>query len=239
MSIKTQLIFALVLFSIGFLTVIFFQTSDEEDIRQTRDMWELRSDLEEQQELQQRLQSELNELRLSFLDYESNSTQDQIETLNQSVQQLEKEAGLTQIESEGIKIELKPNYSTEDPENGFPNITPELLHRLINELNAYGANAIAIGEERLMNYTAIREVDDRIYMNQRPLPNLPVTIKVTGEDVDRLYNYMEVSPSKDEFAMHNVTLDITKENHVTLPAYAEEIDFDYISVNEEADLGES
>lgn len=242
MSRKNKLIFSIVLMIIGVMLAIHFQSSPEQEARETRDMWEIRLQLQNEQSNQQSLQNELNELKVVQVQYESTSEQDQIQALNESITLLEEKAGLTDIAGPGILIELVPNYSEQNEQTedlAFPELTPELLNRLINELNSYGANHIAINDERLTNLTAIRYVDDQTYMNQRPLPDLPLTIKISSDDPDRLLSYMEVSQSRDEFAMHNILFDLEKTDDIQIPAYDGELNLQYVEVIEEDKAGGS
>ncbi|WP_440895203.1 DUF881 domain-containing protein [Amphibacillus sp. Q70] len=239
MSLKNKLIYSLVLMILGLMLAIHFQSSSEQEVRETRDMWEIRQQLQNEQNNQQLLQNELNELKIVQAQYESTSEQDQIQALNESISLLEEKAGLTDIVDSGVLIELIPNYNEQTEDLAFPELTPELLNRLINELNSYGANHIAINDERLTNLTAIRNIGDQTYMNQRPLPDLPLTIKIASDDPDRLLSYMEVSQSRDEFAMHNILFELEKTDNVKIPAYDGELNLQYVEVIEDDKAGGS
>ncbi|WP_245751564.1 DUF881 domain-containing protein [Amphibacillus marinus] len=236
MSKANKLLFSLAIAIIGFMIVLYFNSHDDIEVRDTRDAWEIRSQLQIEQQRQQALQAELNVLIEARFDYVSSSEQQQLSTLVNSVDHLKEEAGMTVRRGAGISIELLLERS----EAGIPDgrIMAELIQRLLNELNAYGAEAIAVGNERLVTHTAIREVGDQIYMNQRPLAKPPLTIKVIANDPERLLNYMEVSPSKNEFALHGLSLIIDSDGEVELPAFQDQYKLDLLSVIEENGAGD-
>ena len=82
-------------------------------------------------------------------------------------------------------------------------------------------------------FTAIRYVGDRIHINQRP-PDLPLT---ASDDPDRLLSYIEVSQSRDEFAMYNIQFNLEKREDINIPAYDKKIQLDYVEVVEEDKVG--
>lgn len=239
MSQKNKTTFSLAMMIFGIMLAIHFQSSSEQEVRETRDMWEIRSQLQSEQNNQQVLQNELNDLKAVQAQYESTSEQDQIKALNESITSLREKAGLTDIVGPGIQIELVPNYGERSDPLFFPELTPELLNRLVNEINLYGANHIAINDERLMNLTAIRLVGNQIYINQRPLPDLPLTVKISSNDPNRLLSYMEVSQSRDEFAMHNISFNIEKVDNLQIPAYDGKLSLQFIEVIEDDKAGGS
>ncbi|UTW70967.1 DUF881 domain-containing protein [Anaerobacillus sp. HL2] len=48
---------------------------------------------------------------------------------------------------------------------------------LINELNIYNAKEIAIGSQRIISTSAIRDVNGVTHVNARRIPNLPLKIR--------------------------------------------------------------
>lgn len=227
---------------IGVMLAIRFQPIPEKEVRETRDMWEIRLQLQNEQHKQQELHAELNELKSIQSQYESASEYEQIRALNDSIETLKEKAGLTQINEPGILIEIFPEEVTEKDAEQIEEmvtleLTAELLHRLINELNSYGATHIAINNERMTNMTAIRPVGDHIHMNQRPLAANPLIVKVTSSDPDRLLSYMEVSQSRNEFNMHNIQFELKRTRDVNIPAYSDDINLEHVKIIEEDEAG--
>lgn len=238
LTIKRRLLFSIVLGIISYLIVIQFRSNHVSEVRDGRDMWEIRSQLQTEQDRQYSLQNEIKELNSIKTQYLTTSEQEQIDALHDSIQLLEEKAGLTDLEVPGINIQLNPDSQLAHDENAIATLTPELLSRLINELNAFGAEAIAIGNERIINISAIRYVGNKIYVNQRPLASLPLEIKVKSANPNRMLNYLEVSQSRDEFAMHHILFDLTVQDHVEIPAFDGEINLDYVTISDDEKEGE-
>lgn len=224
---------------IGFMIVIQIRSiQSPREFRETRDMWEIRTQLQAEQERLQQLQYELNTLINIENNYHESTEQEQIQTLNDSIEELERKSGLTELTDEGVVIELKPNNRLVAEAREHPELTPELLNRLINELNTYGATDISVENERLINHTPIRYVSGKTYMNSRPLPSLPIEIKILSENPERLMNYLEVSQSRDEFRMNNMEFNVRVEE-VTIPSYHSDIRLDLLQYNQGTEAGDS
>lgn len=235
---ENKWIFSLVLAIIGFMVTIQFRSINAPETRDTRDVWEVRIQLQNEQERMQNLQQELADVTDFINAYEQSSEAQQIKTLNESIDELEMKAGLTDIKGSGVVIELKPNSRLVAESREFPDLTTELLSRLINELNIYGAQAIAVENERVMNLTPIREVDGTVYMNHRPLPEMPITVKVLTDNPNRLMSFMEVSQSRDEFMLSQIDFIITEEEDLVLPSYHGDIRLRSLEFNPSYEVGE-
>lgn len=134
---------------------------------------------------------------------------------------LESRAGLTPVSGEGVIIEIKPMYT----DYGFvPQTVPaHLLRFLINELNIYNAKEIAIGNQRIISTSAIRDVNGVTHVNARRIPNLPIQVKVLANDAQKLHHEMIVSQSVEYFAIDNLSLTSTPINFTTVPAFEQSI----------------
>lgn len=220
------------------MIAIQFQSIQEPKERDTRDMWEIRMQLQAEQKAQQVLYQQLDELETTLQLYEDNAEQEQINTLMESVEALQMEAGLTDKTGRGITITINPIYQESDGPQVYPSVTPELLNRLINELNNYGATDIAIGNERYIGITPIRYVNGETYVNNRALSEIPFEIKVLSNDSKRLLDYMEVSQSKDDFIIENMMFEINIEDKLTLPSYDGNIDLEIVELDETNEAGE-
>mgnify|MGYP000468079362 CR=1 FL=1 len=87
-------------------------------------------------------------------------------------------AGLEDVEGPGIIITLDDLNFGQDV--GFPLITHEMMLLLVNELNAAGAEAISINDQRIISSTEIREAGIHININTVELAP-PFTFKAIGE----------------------------------------------------------
>ncbi|MDL4841261.1 DUF881 domain-containing protein [Aquibacillus rhizosphaerae] len=238
MQLRNKIIISLVCAFTGLMIAIQFQSTQEPTERDTRDLWEIRSQLQVEQKKQQQLYQQIAEMESIKDQYEAMSEQEQIDTLVDSIEELEQKAGLTDISGKGILIHINPIYVEMDTEQEYPEISPELLNRLINELNNYGATEIAIENERVINITPIRYVNGKTYVNNRALPSLPLQIKVLAANPERLLDHIEVSQSRDYFAIENLDLTAEVSDELLLPKYEGNINLDNLEVNESQETGE-
>lgn len=239
MNRKVKLIFSLVFAIVGFMVAIQFQSTNAPKERDTRDLFEIRTELQRQQKIQQQLYNKIAELDEMVEQYEGQSEFEKVATLKQSIQKLERKAGLTEVTDKGIEITVQPIFQNVDTGQAYPTVSPELLHRLINELNTYGATDIAIANERITNVSPIRDVNGYTYVNNHPLPPLPMTIKVLANNPDRLNDYMQVSKSIDDFAIENLELEISVKEELTLPKYDQALILEYINGEDNKETGET
>jgi uncharacterized protein YlxW (UPF0749 family) len=219
-----MIIFAIVTTIIGFMVAIQFKTTKEPIVRDTRDILQLRQDLRVEKERQQELNQEIEKqlILLNQLQEKENLEDVMIEALNG----LKERAGLTPVSGEGIILEIKPMYT----DYGFvpQTVPPHLLRILINELNIYNARDIAIGNQRIISTSAIRDVNGVTHVNARRIPNLPLRIKVLTNDAEKLHHEMIVSQSVEYFAIENLSLTSTPINFTTLPGFDQSLRVRYL-----------
>ncbi|WP_338786663.1 DUF881 domain-containing protein [Metabacillus sp. FJAT-53654] len=217
--------------SFSFLTMIFglmlaiqFQTIKEPIVRDTRDMWQLREDLKKEQQLQVELLSEIRKYNEIIETYEAEENQNPEVALKETLNVLKEEAGLTEVTGPGIIITINRLFSEELIGEPLPNISPELLKRLINELNSYDAEEISIQGRRVINSTVIRDINGQTKMDNYSLHTYPIEIKVISENADKLYNRMNASTTDEDFAIDNLNLSVSNPiDSMTIPAYEDTI----------------
>ncbi|WP_026570448.1 MULTISPECIES: DUF881 domain-containing protein [Sediminibacillus] len=234
MKIKQKVIISLVFGLIGLMVAIQFQTNREPDERDTRDLWEIRSQLQEEQKFQQNLYQQIRDAEQTIDQYEETSESEKVQTLKDSLEKLRSKAGLTDLQQPGIVIDISPLFVENENGQPYPSIAPDLLNRLINELNTYGATDIQIANERIVDITPVRSVNGETYVNNHPLPSVPLKIKVLATNPERLKDYMEVSQSKDDFAIENLDMEFTYEEKVNLTGYQGPVQINSMQVLEEA-----
>ncbi|QQZ11535.1 DUF881 domain-containing protein [Heyndrickxia vini] len=212
---------------IGFMLAIQFQTVKEPKVRDTRDIWALRDDLIKEQDLQSKLLEEVrsNEERISK--YKTKIKDSKEIALQETLEELKKEAGQTDIKGPGIVINislLKEALLLGQP---VADVSPILLKRLVNDLNMYGAEQISIDGERLINTTVIRDINGKTKINGHSIKNYPFQIKIITENMDnanKLYNRIQVSPVIDEFVVGNLKISISKpKKSLIIPAFEDSI----------------
>ncbi|KHF28561.1 hypothetical protein LR68_02649 [Anoxybacillus sp. BCO1] len=155
-----------------------FQTSQEPDVRDTRDIWEIRRDLQKEQELHKQLLNEIRKYEETLEKYEQQRSENKGAILRQTVEELKKEAGLTEVVGEGVVLYIEQMYDESYVGPVSDTISADLLRRLINELNMYGAEHISIADQRLVNTTVIRDINGVTKVDSYPLRSFPIEIKV-------------------------------------------------------------
>ncbi len=223
MDRKKTLSFTLITTVIGFMVAIQFQTVKEPVIRDTRDTWELREDALKEQELQLKLIREVRSNEEKISKYETELKQSKELVLRETLNELKAEAGLTEVEGYGIILKVEPAIEELLLGNVVTNVSPDLLKRLVNELNMYNAMHISIDNQRLINTTVIRDINNETKIDGHSLNRMPFEIKVIAENekaAEKLYNRMQVSKSADEFFVDNLKVTVIKpEGMITIPAY--------------------
>ncbi|MGN8645101.1 DUF881 domain-containing protein [Gracilibacillus sp. HCP3S3_G5_1] len=222
---------------IGFMVAILFNTNHQTTNRDTRDTWEIRTALIEEQKIQQSLYMEIAEAENTLQEYQEQTEHQQIESLKNSIEQLREQAGLTEKKGQGLIIKLEPLFLDEEYQE-FPKIDAELLQLFINELNAAGATEMAIENQRIINITPIRDVNGNIYVNNSSIGDLPTEMRVLTEDAEQINNHIEASEIGDYFALENILISLTEQSEIILPAYDDQIelqDVDIVDVQEEGE----
>ncbi|WP_261133910.1 DUF881 domain-containing protein [Bacillus sp. Marseille-Q3570] len=231
---KRRLKFFIMTMIVGFMLAVQFHTNQEPVVRDTRDIWELRNDLESQKQVQQELYAEIYKYEQLIDEYSGSDKKGQLETLELTLADLKKDAGLTEVSGQGIELTIEPLLNDEDLV-GKPafSIHPELLRRLINELNSYGAEEIAIDGERIINTTPIREVNGKTYINDKPISPIPIKIKVLSRDPGKLHTEMLTSQSGEDFARENLLLSSELVDEVSLPPYNQQLRVKFMKEKED------
>ncbi|WNF39041.1 DUF881 domain-containing protein [Bacillaceae bacterium IKA-2] len=214
-----MIIFAIVTTIIGFMIALQFKTTNEPIVRDTRDILELRQDSRIEKERQQELNQEIEKQLLLLNQLKGKDNLEDV--MVNAVNDLKKQAGLTPVSGEGIIIEINSIHT----DYGYipKMVPPHLLWILINELNIYNAKEIAIGNQRIISTSAIRDVNGVTHVNAKRIPELPLKVKVLASDAEKLHHEMIVSQSIEYFAIENLSLTSTPINFVVLPGYDESL----------------
>jgi uncharacterized protein YlxW (UPF0749 family) len=230
---KINASFTLIAVLVGFMIAIQFQTVKEPAERDTRDIWQLREALLKEKELQSNLLSEIRSIEEKLAAYESKRKQSKEQALKDTLEELKIEAGLSEISVPGITIKIETVMEEIKP--GAPVtsvVSPELLKRLLNELNMYDAKYVAIDGRRIINTTVIRDINRETKIDGYTIRTMPIKVVVGVDDnitAEKLYNRMKVSKSTEEFFIENLKLTISKPvENVTVPAYDNSIRIRYM-----------
>jgi uncharacterized protein YlxW (UPF0749 family) len=236
--------FVIITFIIGFMIAIQFQTVQKPIERDTRDIWQLREALLKEKELETNLLKEIRSNDEKIDSYESKKKQSKEETLKNTLQELKAEAGMTEVTGPGIILKIEPvmeNIKLGEPVTKV--ISPDLLKRLLNELNMYEAKYVSIDDQRVINTTVIRDINSDTKIDGHTIKSLPVEVKVIAESkqkAEKLYNRMQGSKSTEEFFIDNLKLTISPPNeNITIPAYDNPIHIRYMEPVKETKGGNS
>lgn len=234
MSIKKNWNFTIIALVIGFMIAIQFQTVQEPVVRDTRDEWQLREDLLKEKELQSKLIREIrsNEEKLAMYVTERKQSKEQV--LQETLDELKREAGLTPITGPGIILSVEPVYEGIVLGQPVSDVSPELLQRLLNELNMNEAKYVSIDGNRIINTTVIRDINNETKIDGHSISGVPFEVRVVAEDMttaEKLYNRMKVSKSVEEFFVDNLRVNVSRPNQsVTVPAYQDPIRIRYMEL---------
>lgn len=215
---------------IGFMLAIQFQAVQEPEVRDTRDMWELKADLLAEQKHQKELLEEINTLEGQLARYQTERSSSKERALKDTLQELKEEAGLTDVDGKGLILTINPLPDDLMLNQSVEQISPELLKRFINELNKYDAEEISVNKERIINTTVIRDVNGITKMDGVVINTFPIEIKVIAADTDKLRDRLKASQVLEELFMENLFLDISEpDSSITIPAYRNAIKVDHMS----------
>lgn len=215
---------------IGFMLAIQFQAVQEPEVRDTRDMWELKADLLAEQKHQKELLEEINTLEGQLARYQTERSSSKERALKDTLEELKEEAGLTDVDGKGLILTINPLPDDLLLNQSVEQISPELLKRFINELNKYDAEEISVNEERIINTTVIRDVNGLTKMDGVAINTFPIEIKVIAADTDKLRDRLKASQVLEELFMENLFLDISEpDSSITIPAYRNAIKVDHMS----------
>jgi uncharacterized protein YlxW (UPF0749 family) len=226
---KQKIYFTVITTIIGFMLAVQFQTTNDPVVRDTRDMWELREDLKKEQELQRQLLEEIRVYDTTLESYQQKRAKSKEIALRETVEELRKEAGLTEVHGQGVIITVEPIYGENYVGPVIETVSPYLLNRLINELNMYGAKEIAIADQRIINTTVIRDVNGITKVDNYKINSFPIEIKVIAEDAEKLYNRLKGSTVLEDFMIEGLQLEVSKPmNTVVIPPYRDSLRIRYM-----------
>lgn len=212
---------------LGFMLAIQFNSVNEPVVRDTRDQWELRGALLKEKELHSRLLSEIRSNEEKLAKYETEWKQSREQALKETLAELKKDAGLTEITGPGLVMVIEPIFNEFQPGMEQAFISPELLQRLLNELNMYGAKEISVAGQRVVHTTVIRDINGETKIDGFSLRHFPLEISVVTENeqtAEKLYNRMQVSQSIESFYIDSLKVEILQpQSHIEIPPYGDSI----------------
>lgn len=218
---------------VGFLFAFVFDYEEVNEERDTRSVNELRQAIAVEEERQRSINEEIEELELTL--EKLKQTEDVERTMREALENLEDNAGLTEVSGPGLRVDITPSFEEAYMGGGIRSIPAHLLRMLINELNAFQADAIVIEEQRLISLSAVREVEGATYVNGRRLSNLPITIRVLTEDPERMYHEIMSSQSEETFRFENLKISATQKEQLDIPSFNQTIIVEHMNPVEDTE----
>lgn len=227
---KTWIILSVICFMIGFMLAVLYTTTDTSQPGETRGLNDLRIELQKERERTSALLAEIRKNTDLLHQYESTHLGDQrdpVEVMEKERDRLKAVIGLDAVEGKGFVIRLIPRPKAQlSLADHHALIYDEDLRLIVNELNAYGAEAIAINGQRIIVTTAIRNVEDRILVNTRPL-SPPYEFSVIG-DPAMLIPALKLAGIEEYFKVINYQVVFEEKEKIVIPAYQQKITLRYL-----------
>lgn len=215
--------FTIILLIVGFMLAVQYNTVQNPETRDTRDIWAIRQEISKETETHSELLSEVYVLDQIILKYGNMVSESAEFALEDTVEQLKKGIGLIEYTGPGLTIKVEPSLESVALGQPVEGISPDLLIRLINEINRFKAKDIEVDGKRIIYSSPIRDVNGKTTVNNIPVRNAPFTIRIgttTFDDAQKMYNQLEASTIGDDFYIDNLKLKIGKpEQNVTISAY--------------------
>ena len=79
----------------------------------------------------------------------------------------------------------------------------------------YNAKYVSVDDQRIINTTVIRDINNETKIDGHALSSLPIEVKVAVDSIataEKLYNQMKVSKAIEEFFIENLKLTILEPN---------------------------
>lgn len=229
--------FTMILFVIGLMTAIQFNTINEPDSRDTRDVWEIRQELSREKQLHSELLSEIGTLDETLSKYEEAANDSPEQVLKETVEELRQDAGLTEISGPGLIVHIEPSQEAIVTGQNIDQVSPALLIRFVNEINRFKGIELSIDGKRIINTSPVRDINGRTTINGKPIGTPPFEIKIVAGTIDnaeKLSNYLKASPILDNFYIDNLSVNVMEpQEEVTVEGYDGELELEHLEAAEE------
>ncbi|RND01624.1 DUF881 domain-containing protein [Lysinibacillus halotolerans] len=221
----------IVSFIVGLMIAVQYNTVQNPTTRDTRDIWAIRQELSEEKKRHSELLSEIESYNDLIEEYENNEKEQQADLLENTVEDLNEQVGLTSVTGPGVILNISPAIELINSGYSIENISPDLLIRLVNEIYHYNGLYVEIDGQRLTHTSAIREINGETTVNSVPI-DTEVEMKVitdSYEKAEKLYGYLFASTFKDDFYLDNLNLTINKaQSDITIAPYDGKLSSQYI-----------
>lgn len=208
---KRKWMFTFILLIVGFMVAVQYNTVQQPQERDTRDLWAIRNELAKERKLHSELLTEVRALDQTLGKYNASEGASAGKALADTVHSLHEQAGMVDQTGPGIIIDVVP--SEESIAFGTPlhEVSPELLTRFVNEVNRFKGIDMEIDGKRVTALSAIRDINGETTVNGLPVSLPPFQIKILSADLgssEKLYNFLQSSSILDDFYLEDFVLEV-------------------------------
>lgn len=218
--------FTVILFVIGFMVATQYNTINTSDTRDTRDTWEIRQELSREKQVYSELLLENSSMDDTLGKYTGETSESPEIVLQETVEELRILAGLTEVTGPGLTLEVRPSLEAVAMGTEITEIPPDLLIRLVNEINRFNDIEMTISGQRTINTTAIRDINGYTTVNGQRISTPPFAIEIIAgnmEETRKLFSHLTASEIHDDFYIDDLTIAISEpQDRLTLPPYEED-----------------
>lgn len=229
---RITLTFTFVLLAVGFLAAVQYNTIKQPEERDTRDMWAIRNELSNVKKAQSELLADISGLDQTIRKYESIDEESPRTALRETVEGLYEKAGMSEMNGPGLVIDIEPSAEGIALGAEVHQIAPDLLTRLLNELNRVKWKALEIDGKRYTLFSSIRDINGYTTVNGLNVSTPPFKMKVamaSFEDAEKAYNILHASTIHDEFFLDNLNLTVQEPTeNVHIKGWKEEVENNYL-----------
>jgi uncharacterized protein YlxW (UPF0749 family) len=224
-TIKGQMSIGLVCLALGLmLTLQFRNVQNYGGILSVQRAQELASELKSARAQRDSLQQRIKEYEKRILEYEEAAAEVSVvaEGMRKDLERARLLAGLTDVRGPGVVVTLSEVQSGQEFNVFY--IHYDKLLKVLNELNAAGAEAVSINEQRVIATTEIRLAGSHININyQRFAP--PFVFKAIG-DPQTLEAALKLKGGiAEELEYYGISVSIKKEQDIFIPRYSKVLEF--------------
>lgn len=231
--------FTIILLIVGFMLAVQYNTVQQPETRDTRDIWEIREELSSEKQLHSELLSSIRSVNGTITKYENLQSESPAQALNETLESLKKRAGLTEVKGPGLVLKIEPSLEGQVLGQSITAISPDLLIRLINEVNRFKGHYIDVDGKRIIYSSPIRDINGQTTVNSLNVRTPPFKIRIgtdSLENAEMLYNHLQSSMIADDFFIDNLSLTIEKPvTSLTIPAFNQTINNNYLKEATEGD----
>lgn len=233
MKLKNQIAIGAVCIVLGIILSMQYkliQTNYLNGILPTTKQNELINELNSLREEKQVMILELESARSTLQTIEEAASKDNavINHLNAMIKEYEILAGKTEVHGEGVVITV--DNTPVDASNTYQGQVVDnymLILALVNELNASGAEAISVNDQRVVAITEIRVASGAINVNGIT-QKIPLVVKAIGKKSALEGAVTSVNGIVDELRRYQLLVDVRTLDDIDIPRFIGNIDFQYV-----------